>query len=68
MAATSVTGAQGGAVGTPVELIIGVLAALVAVLIVMVIGTVCLATLITKKKKTSIRNLQVDVLSRYQNL
>ena len=51
-------------VSVPVELIIGVLSALLVVLIVVTIGAVGLAAMITKKKKTTIRNLQVDVLSR----
>ena len=60
-----VTVAHKGVPGSvPVELIIGVLSALLVVLIVVTIGAVGLAAMITKKKKTTIRNLQVDVLSR----
>ena len=65
-----ITVTQSGVMGisgsVPVELIIGVLSALLVILIVVTIGAVGLAAMITKKKKTTIRNLQVDVLSRYQ--
>ena len=68
--ATGVAVSTGGVVGSsrpvPVELIIGLLSALVVVLIVVAIGAVCLAAMITRKKKTTVRNLQEDVLSRYQ--
>ena len=66
----TITVIQSGVMGisgsVPVELIIGVLSALLVILIVVTIGAVGLAAMITKKKKTTIRNLQVDVLSRYQ--
>ena len=68
MATTTIT--RSGVVGTPipVELVTGLLSALVVILIVVVIGTLCLATMITKKKRSTVRNLQTDVLSRYQDL
>ena len=52
----------------PVELVIGLLSALVVILTVVVIGTVCLATVVTRKKKATIRSLQKEVLSRYRDI
>ena len=61
LAATTRSGVKGAPV--PVNLVIGLLSALVVILITVVIGTVCLAVIITKRK-TAIRNLQKNVLSR----
>ena len=46
--------------------VIGILAALVLLLVCVVI-VICFATLMIKRRKTTIRNLQLDVLSRYKN-
>ena len=64
--AVSTGGVVGASRPVPVELIIGLLSVLVVVLIVVAIGAVCLAAMITRKKKTTVRNLQEDILSRYQ--
>ena len=56
---------SGVATSVPVELVIGLLSALIAMLIVVVVVVIFVAMIVSKKRKATIRSLQMEVLSRY---
>ena len=49
---------------TSLGLVIGLLVAFLVILIGTVIVTICLATVVVRKRKATIRNLQLEVLTR----
>ena len=49
---------------TPLGLVIGLLAAFLIILIAVIIVTICLATVLVRKRKATIRSLQLEVLTR----
>ena len=49
---------------TSLGLVIGLLVAFLVILIGTAIVTICLATVVVRKRKATIRNLQLEVLTR----
>ena len=45
---------------TPLGLVIGLLAAFLIILIAVIIVTICLATVVVRKRKATIRSLQLE--------